>query len=125
MMTNLYVGALCLFNILSVFAADDAVRILDQNLQRGLERALTVSRPTESQMLALTRFEARSKGIGNLTGLEYALNVTSLNFEDNRITDISPLAGLTKLTTLNLKGNQISDIASLSDLTDLTELIRV
>jgi hypothetical protein len=118
-----YASILCLFSLLSVCAADEAVRFVDQNLQRGVERAISVQRPAQSQMLALTRFEARGKSIGNLTGMEYALNLTNLSFEDNRIADISPLAGLTKLTTLNLKGNQISDITSLGDLTNLTELI--
>lgn len=123
MNTNLYVSTLCLLSILRVCAADDAVRFVDQNLQRGVERAIGAQRPTQSQMLTLTRFEARSKSITNLTGMEYALNVTSLSFEDNRVADISPLADLTKLTSLNLKGNQVSDITSLGDLINLTELI--
>lgn len=40
----------------------------------------------------------------------------------NRITDISPLFGLTTLETLHLLGNKITDISPLSSLTNLKEL---
>ena len=40
----------------------------------------------------------------------------------NAITDISPLAGLTKLTDLNIHTHEISDLSPLRGLTNLTEL---
>ena len=49
-------------------------------------------------------------------------NLTSLNLEDNDITDLSPLAGLTNLTWLNLWDNRIWDISALEDLTNLESL---
>ena len=42
-----------------------------------------------------------------------------LEIDDNRIVDISPLAGLSHLQTLNLHENQINDISSLVGLTSL------
>jgi Leucine-rich repeat (LRR) protein len=50
-------------------------------------------------------------------------NVTSLNLNNNQLTDITVLTGLTELTTLYLGNNQIEDISSLSALTNLTDLI--
>ena len=40
----------------------------------------------------------------------------------NQISDVRPLASLTKLTELDLDGNQISDVSCLASLTELTEL---
>ncbi|MBY0757210.1 leucine-rich repeat domain-containing protein [Clostridium sardiniense] len=45
-----------------------------------------------------------------------------LDYRRNKVSDISPLSGLTKLTNLNLQGNQISNISPLSGLTKLTNL---
>lgn len=49
-------------------------------------------------------------------------NVTNLNLNSNKITDVSSLANLTSLTVLDLSGNPIIDLSSVSDLTNLTEL---
>ena len=60
--------------------------------------------------------------IEDLTGLEYATNLTELHLGRNQITDISPLKDLTNLTHLSLGRNQITDISPLKDLTNLTHL---
>ena len=60
--------------------------------------------------------------ITDLTGLEFATNLTLLNLKDNNVSDISPLSGLTNLTSLDLWGNNVSDISPLSGLTNLTGL---
>jgi internalin A len=49
-------------------------------------------------------------------------NLTELYLYDNRITDITPLSGLTNLTELHLTSSEITDITPLSGLTNLTEL---
>ena len=100
---------------------------------------------TQGQMLQLTRLDTDgNRGITNLTGIEYATNLTWLSLDHNPIADISPLASLTKLKTLNLSiceivdlnplrnlknltiiflgFNQISDISPLAGLTNLTDL---
>jgi len=89
---------------------------------------------TEAEMATLTRLEAQNKGISDLTGLEYAINLTWLDFSEqqvasntvannNSFSDLSPLANLTRLTWLDLSYNDnISDISSLSGLTNLTYL---
>src|SRR6476661_9787382 len=50
------------------------------------------------------------------------LNLTEIHLNENQITDINPLSGLTNLTELSLGNNQISDITGLSALTNLTKL---
>ena len=60
--------------------------------------------------------------IQDLTGLEFATNLTHLFLDSNQISDISPLKDLTNLTHLSLGRNQISDISPLKDLTNLAHL---
>ena len=43
------------------------------------------------------------KNVKSLDGLQYAINLKSLNIENNEIKDLSPLKNLKKLT--NLKAN--------------------
>ncbi|WP_409340739.1 leucine-rich repeat domain-containing protein [Paenibacillus sp. MBLB4367] len=59
------------------------------------------------------------QGITDLTGLEYAVNVTSLSLESNNLTDISPLAKMGNLETLSLDFNEIGDLSPLSGLSKL------
>ena len=76
-------------------------------------------RITRRTLAKLTQLHAYGS---DLTGLEYATNLTSLTIGWARIRDIAPLANLTKLTKLELSGNQIRDITPLANLTNLTSL---
>ena len=80
----------------------------------------------------LTRLEASNANISDLTGLEFATNLTTLELgpervanewrNSNAVKDLSPLAGLTRLTWLHLPINSISDISAVANLSDLTWL---
>ena len=99
-----------------------AVRISDANLRAKLEGALGKSAGatvTQLDMAKLRYFLASNASIGNLAGLEHAVNLTLLSLTDNSIADISPLGTLASLTTLHLRNNAISDISSLGSLTSL------
>ena len=61
-------------------------------------------------------------GIRDLTGLEFAINLTYINISHNQVTDISPLAGLIQLRELWLTDNLVSDISPVSGLTNLNIL---
>ena len=74
---------------------------------------------TVTDMLKLRTLTANNAGILDLTGLQYASNLTSLSLNNNRISNVAPLAGLTQLTTLDLRGNWILDVSSLVGLTQL------
>ena len=58
-------------------------------------------------------------GITDITGLEYATNLTALSFYLNPISDIGPMSGMTGLTGFNLWGCQIEDLTPLRHLTNL------
>ena len=99
--------------------------IPDSNLRAAIAAELgkVSSDPiTTSDMAALRSLTARESNISDLTGLEHAINLTSLDLGFNSISDITSLSGLTKLTWLYLSGNSISDITSLSGLINLTLL---
>ncbi len=107
------------------------VNIADANLRAVIADALGKAPNatiTKGEMTTLTsldgyNYNSYSAGIRDLTGLEFATNLTELNLADNHlITDLSVLSGLTKLRKLVLYGNQITDISALRGLTNLTEL---
>ena len=60
--------------------------------------------------------------ISDIKPLASLTKLTFLNLSDNKISDIKPLASLTKLTFLNLDKNQIIDVKPLASLTNLTQL---
>ncbi|RZB34737.1 MAG: hypothetical protein SRB1_00505 [Desulfobacteraceae bacterium Eth-SRB1] len=95
----------------------------DANLKALIEENLGIVNPTQSDMLGLAHLFGDSRGIIDLTGLEYATNLASLVLLDNEIVDISALSGLTSLTKLTLYKNHISDLSPLSGLTNLTEFM--
>ena len=98
------------------------VTIPDASLRAAIEAALGKARGetiTRGEMSILLRLDADDAGISDLTGLEFATNLTRLYLNNNQITDVSALAGLTNLTELYLWGNQITDVSALAGLTKL------
>ena len=101
------------------------MRVPDPRLRAVLEDSLGLSEgaPIRAVELArLTVLEAPDASIFALTGLEFAIGLTSLNLEHSRIPEVAPLAGLTSLTSLNLVSNNISEVTPLAGLTNLTYL---
>ena len=74
---------------------------------------------TLTDMLQLRTLAADNMHIYDLTGLEYAANLTSLSLQDNRIANVLSLLTLTQLTTLDLRNNWISDVSPLTNLVHL------
>ncbi|MEL3906954.1 MAG: leucine-rich repeat domain-containing protein [Treponema sp.] len=65
---------------------------------------------------------ATTYGIKSIKGLEYAKNLQKLKLNENEISDINPLAKLTKMTYLELQRNRIVDVSPLQNLVNLTFL---
>ena len=104
------------------------VNIPDVGLRSAIEEALGKTEGatiTQTDMLTLTRLDAREQDIQDITGIEFATNLTLLNLDDNQISDVSPLAELKNLKELELDDNQISDVSPLAELKNLEELILV
>ena len=115
-----------------VGGGSETVVISDANLRAVISDSLGKARDTpitRADMATLRRLEARNANINNLTGLEFATELTLLDLggesvadtiiNSNAITDLAPLQALTRLDTLDLDRNAITDIAALSGLTNL------
>ena len=121
--------AICAIGVLMLgavaYAQPSPVDIPDPNLRAAIADVLNIAHDapiTQEDMNRLADLDAQDQGIANLTGLEFATNLTFLQLQANRIEDISPLANLIQLTELHLGGNRIEDISSLANLTQLTVL---
>ena len=112
--------------------AGDGVNIPDPNLRAKIEEALgkaSYAPITVAEMATLTELEAQNANISDLTGLEFATNLTVLGLDgkiegtnSNSVSDLSPVANLTRLKSLWLADNLISDLSPLVGLTDLTQV---
>ena len=140
----LFVMFVMLGNWLNVTSAQDVVQIPDaglaaivqinlgldpeepitqQELQKlivlDINRELTDLSDVHTALLDAIRGGA---GIKDLTGLEYATNLQSVNLPSNAITDITPLTQLTQLRALGLRDNKVSDLTLFAQLTQLVVL---
>ena len=99
------------------------VTLADANLAAAVREALGIDQAADitcEQAQGLLELGAPFRQIADLSGLEFFTNLTSLNLIGNSISDISPLAGLTRLIDLDLSETHvISDIAPLAGLTQL------
>ena len=130
----------CRYLVLFIFlsswlsiASAQVVNMPDANLAAMVREALGLAPNvpiTQQALRGLGELDAshwaRVRGqigqIRNLTGLEYATQLTRLWLGGNQIRDLRPLAGLTKLYHLDIEDNQISDIRPLTGLTQLRRL---
>lgn len=108
----------------SLASGTDIVTFPDPNLESVIRNALGKPQGdiTTADLARIIKLDGFSKGITDLTNIQYCVNLTELDLRHNRIADISPLSKLTKLTTLYLRDNRISDITPLSNLTGLVDL---
>ncbi len=87
-------------------AAAQVVKIPDPNLREAIREILQLpvgSPITQQQMEKLHHLDnekIEKMGITDLTGLEYATNLSSIALNQNEITDLSPLSNLIQLKSL-------------------------
>ena len=99
----------------------EVVSIPDANLAAAVREIIGDSITTHT-LLNLTHLDVPNSGITDLTGLEHAHSLTYLGLggqgtaqgitNNNRVSNFSPLAGLTNLT-LDLSQSSLSDVAPL------------
>ena len=114
--------SLLFYIVLTSVAFAQAVNIPDANLRNAIREALNLPAGapiTQADMRQLTGLSASDRQITDLTGLEYAANLTNLVLGSNYISDLAPLAKLTKLELLWLWNNPLSDLSPLADLIHL------
>ena len=88
---------------------DPATWMPDANLRTAVRSALGIASDeafSKADLGTLTSFSAPRSQITNLTGLEYATNLTSLVAWGNQISSLTPLTNLTKLTEIRIGDNQ-------------------
>ena len=102
------------------------VHIPDPNLRAAIAESLGKNPNAPITVQEMERLgpdlDARNRSIRDLTGLQFAINVTELDFDHNQIVDISPIAGLINLRDLDLYDNPISDISPVRGLINLNFL---
>ena len=111
--------------LIAASATAQLVEIPDTNLRQALRETLELPANlpiTQQEMLKLIDLAAPRSQIADLTGLEYATNLTRLSLWGNSISDLTPLAKLTELRRVDLAGNDVADISPLANLTQLEVL---
>lgn len=99
--------------------------IEDPALENGLK--LILNKPldvplTPSDLEQLKVVDLSNAGIQNLSGLEYANNLTHLRLYGNEIDDLTPLEHLSQLREIDVRNNYITSIDALADLKELGRL---
>ncbi|WP_271000852.1 LapB repeat-containing protein [Listeria seeligeri] len=112
---------------ISVQAANDTVNIPDPAFKSYLNNLLgqpSTSDITEAQMDTIATITINGGSVSDITGIDYAHNLTSVRIANTQVTDFSLLASLPKLTNISLAGNNItsSSIPNLNNLQNLTNL---
>lgn len=90
----------------------ERVDVPDAALRRAINAALgrgAMDHLNRGEIGQLATLDISGGGVASLEGLQYAVNLTTLNAADNNITDISPIAGLTQLTAPNFSGNPVAN----------------
>lgn len=107
-----------MFLLLGLTACLDnqTVSIEDEGLKEAVFQALNLKGDTLTRVDAkkLTSLNASNKGITSLTGIDAFVNLKELILEDNFVSDVSPLATLTKLEVLSLRNNEIVSLEGIN-----------
>ncbi|MBC2120750.1 MucBP domain-containing protein [Listeria marthii] len=87
----------------------------DAALAQAIAKAATGSEDTskivtQADLNKIIILTANGKGIADLTGMDLLVKATTINLNNNQITDASPLTQLPNLVKLDLSDNQISTI---------------
>lgn len=116
---------------IETLADTDEVTFKDENLHKKINEALgrgsvTIA-ITVADMKTLDNLNLNSADIQDLSGIEYAENVTSISLSNNNITSLQPLTQLINLKSITIQNNtspiSASEINSLSSLKKLEKLI--
>ena len=89
-------------------AGQTTVVIPDAGLRAAINASLgrnAMDNIDRAELAKLTELHAANKGISDLTGLEWAVNLKSADLRNNQITSTSPLNNLSLVTYLQLDGN--------------------
>jgi hypothetical protein len=90
-------------------AADrERVDIPDTTLRQAINQTLgraSMDQLNRGELSQLVTLDISNRDISSLTGLQYAVNLTTLNAANNNISDTSPVTGLPNLVNSDFSGN--------------------
>ena len=109
-MKQILIGCICSLIAVGIASAQEEW-MPDSNLRQAVRDELGL--PNEiplqpAEMRRLTRLEASSRQITDLTGLEHAIHLTYLGIARNAIQALTPLSGLIRLESIVGFDNEIS-----------------
>ncbi|EIR6826003.1 LapB repeat-containing protein [Listeria innocua] len=112
---------------IDIKAAQDIVNIPDPVLKSYLNGLLgqpSTSDITEAQMDTITNVTISNNSLTDLTGLDYAHNLTLLHLSNTGVTDYALVAKIPSLTNLSIDGNNLTtdSLPDLNGLTNITNL---
>lgn len=118
------------FELLSADGVPNTPLVLaDPKFEKALRAAMNIlDRPITQKdaFLAQSLFIGNDKTPGSafadISPLAHFVNLTSLEFNSNNISNLEPLRGLTKLTVLRIPFNKVQDIRPLASLSQLETL---
>lgn len=126
--TKISIATLLATNILyaSTAFATQTVNIPDIKFHSCLNSYLqqpTQSDITDTQLASLTgQISCDERGIQDITGAEYLVNIDYLNLDYNQLVSVTPLANLMNLLKISLAGNHITTGSPLKELLNLQNL---
>lgn len=82
--------------------------LIDNGADANEDGTITVAEMEGLTGLYASYQEEDTKPIKNLSGIEYAKNLTYINLENNEIEDVTPLKNLNKLEKVRLRDNPVS-----------------
>jgi Leucine-rich repeat (LRR) protein len=114
------------FNCVSAMCFDDfVVNFPDIHLDSVIRGS--INKPTgdihRSDLFPIGFLDANEAGISDLSGIEYCINLDRIFVSGNSITNLAPLAGLTKLRSIQAVNNAITNIDTLAGLINLDQLL--
>lgn len=111
-----------LIQIKNIFPDPVLAGVIAETLELTVESYILIENLADIIQLSAGTEGLTNFGVRSLEGIQHLINVESLFFGNNDISDLTPLSNLVNLKGLSLQENQILDISPLSNLTQLTHL---
>lgn len=107
-----------------IIMPNTAIEFEDKKFEKAVKSALNISKETltTADVAKLTSLVVKESDIKSLKGIQYLINLNTLDIQKNNVGDISLLSGLIKLEKLNFSDNKIKDISALRKLLNIKDL---
>ena len=91
---------------------------ISENLRHAIAKSCNKEpyKITKDYLKTIREIDLSDRGIYNLEGIQYAINLNNLNLNKNEIVDANLLTALTRLNNLELSENRIENISFLTNL---------